>query len=57
MELDQLKPNLVIRGALFPEPVQVIRTIPLGQSVKLIGQGKDESGLPIHSDSRTALSS
>jgi superfamily II DNA or RNA helicase len=39
MDIDQLKPNLVLRGALFPEPVQVITTIPLGQSVKLIGQG------------------
>ena len=29
----------MLRGALFPEPVQVITTIPLGESVKLIGQG------------------
>jgi hypothetical protein len=36
MNIDQLKPNLVLRGALFPEPVQVITTIPLGQSVKLM---------------------
>jgi superfamily II DNA or RNA helicase len=39
MNIDQLKPNLVIRGALFPEPVQVITTILLGESVKLIGHG------------------
>ena len=39
MNIDQLKPNLVIRGALFPEPVQVITTILLGKSVKVIGQG------------------
>lgn len=39
MDIDQLKPNLVVRGALFPEAVQVITTIPLGDSVKLIGQG------------------
>jgi superfamily II DNA or RNA helicase len=39
MDIDQLKPNLVLRGTLFPEAVQVITTIPLGNSVKLIGQG------------------
>jgi hypothetical protein len=30
MNINQLKPDLVIRGALFPEPVQVITTILLG---------------------------
>jgi superfamily II DNA or RNA helicase len=39
MNIDQLKPNLVLRGALFPEPIQVITTILLGESVKVIGQG------------------
>jgi superfamily II DNA or RNA helicase len=39
MSPDQLKPNLIVRGALFPEPVQVITTIPMGNSVKLIGCG------------------
>ncbi len=29
----------MIRGSIFPEPVQVITTIPMGQSVKLIGKG------------------
>lgn len=35
----KLKPNVVIRGALFPEPVQVIVTIPMGDSVKLSAKG------------------
>jgi superfamily II DNA or RNA helicase len=39
MQRDQLKPNITIRGSIFPEPVQVIVTIPMGDSVKLIGKG------------------
>ena len=39
MRLDQLKPNVIVRGPIFPEPVQVILLIPMGQSVKLIGKG------------------
>ncbi len=39
MQLDQLKPNVVVRGAIFPEPVQVIVVVPMGDSVKLIGKG------------------
>jgi hypothetical protein len=30
MHIDQLKPNVVVRGPLFPEPVQVIVTVPMG---------------------------
>jgi SNF2 family DNA or RNA helicase len=39
MQRDQLKPNVIVRGPLFPEPVQVITTIPMGDSIKLIGKG------------------
>jgi superfamily II DNA or RNA helicase len=39
MREDQLKPNIVLRGPLFPEPVQVIVTIPLGKAVKVIAKG------------------
>ncbi len=39
MRADQLKPNTVVIGPIFPEPVQVIATIPMGNSVKLIGKG------------------
>ncbi len=37
--LNQLKPNTIVRGALFPEPVQVIIAVPIGASIKLIGKG------------------
>src|SRR6201988_1044584 len=39
MLLDQLKPNIIVRGPIFPEPVQVIVAIPMGTSVKVIGRG------------------
>jgi len=35
----ELKPNIVVRGAFFPEPVKVIAVVPMGDSVKLIGEG------------------
>ena len=34
-----LKPNMIVRGPILPEPVQVIVTIPMGDSIKLIGKG------------------
>jgi hypothetical protein len=34
-----LKPNMILRGPIFSEPVQVIVAIPMGDSVKLIGKG------------------
>lgn len=39
MHLDQLKPNIVVRGPLFPEPIQVITVVQIGAAVKLIGKG------------------
>ena len=35
----KLKPNMIVRGPILPEPVQVIVTIPMGDSIKLIGKG------------------
>jgi hypothetical protein len=35
----KLKPNVVVRGPFFPEPVQVIVAIPMGDSIKLVGKG------------------
>src|SRR5947209_873536 len=35
----ELKPNVIGRGTIFPEPVQVIVAIPMGTSVKLVGKG------------------
>ena len=39
MQIDQLKQNVIVRGSIFPEPVQVLMVIPMGSSVKLIGKG------------------
>src|SRR6516164_3746262 len=39
MQREQLKPNVVLRGPLFPEPVQVILAQPMGQAVKLFATG------------------
>lgn len=39
MDIDQLKPNVIVRGPIFPEPVQIIITVPLGDSIKLVGKG------------------
>jgi hypothetical protein len=35
----KLKPNVIVCGPFFPEPVQVIVTTPLGSAVKIIGKG------------------
>lgn len=43
MKIAQLRPDVIVRGPLFPEPVQVITTIQIGESIKLIGKGL-ESG-------------
>ena len=34
MTVDQLKPNKILRGPIFPEPVEVIVTVPVGNAVK-----------------------
>jgi superfamily II DNA or RNA helicase len=37
--LEQLKQDAIVEGPFFDEPVRVILTIPMGESVKLIGTG------------------
>lgn len=39
MNPEDLKPNIIVRGPVFPEPVKVIRVVPMGGSVKLVGEG------------------
>src|SRR5713101_5668087 len=39
MEAPGLKPNHIVRGAIFPEPVKILTTVPLGEAIKLIGEG------------------
>src|SRR5437867_8081516 len=43
MTIDQLKPNKILRGPIFPEPVQVIVTIPMGDAMKLVAKGLNTS--------------
>ena len=43
MNVAELKPNKILRGPLFPEPVQVIVTVPMGDGVKLVGKGLQTS--------------
>jgi len=39
MLIDDLKVGITVQGPVFPEPVQVIVTITMGPSVKLVGKG------------------
>jgi len=34
-----LPPNAILRGPIFPEPIQIILAIPVGSNVKVIGKG------------------
>lgn len=40
---EQLHPDTILRGPLFPEPVQLITTVPMGGSLKLICTGLETS--------------
>lgn len=39
MNQDSLRPDSIVRGSIFPEPVKVLLTVPMGDAVKLIGKG------------------
>lgn len=39
LSIEELKPGVIIRGPVFPEPVQVLIVAPMGTSVKLVGKG------------------
>jgi len=39
MKKEDIKPNIIVRGPIFPEPVQIIVGIPMGDAIKLIGKG------------------
>ena len=41
MQLSDIKPNLIVRGPIFPERVKVITTVPLSDSIKLVGEGME----------------
>lgn len=39
LTLEQLSAGAILRGPILPEPVEVITTIPMGESVKLVAKG------------------
>ena len=43
MQAHEIKPDLIVRGSIFPEPVKIITSTPVGDSVKLIGEGLESS--------------
>ncbi len=39
MKREDIKPNTIVRGPIFPEPVEVITVVSMGDAIKLIGKG------------------
>ncbi|MCY4211060.1 MAG: helicase, partial [Gammaproteobacteria bacterium] len=39
MKPEQIKAGAIVRGHVFPEPVEIITTIPMDGAIKLIGKG------------------
>src|SRR5262245_52642101 len=39
MKIPELKPNAIVRGSIFPEPIKIITTVMIGDSIKVIGEG------------------
>lgn len=37
--VDQLVTGAIVAGPLLPEPVEVLATMPMGRSIKLLGRG------------------
>jgi superfamily II DNA or RNA helicase len=44
MDIIDLKPGIIIRGPLIPEPIQIVAIVPMGESVQILGKGL-ETGL------------
>lgn len=57
MKIEELKPNVIVEGPIFPEPVQVIVAIPMRESVKLVGKGLNTGQVhePVLSPEQLAL--
>lgn len=56
MKKEDIKPNLIVRGSIFAEPVQVITSTSMGNSIKLIGKGLNTGRVhePILDDEKIA---
>ena len=39
MKKEDIKPNIIVSGPFFPELIQIIMVVPMGDSIKLIGKG------------------
>src|SRR5215510_3111525 len=39
MDISGLKPNHIIKGPILPEPIKIIATVPMGESIKVVGEG------------------
>jgi len=39
----KLKPSVIIRGPMFPEPIEIVLIEPLNNSIKIIGRGIDSN--------------
>lgn len=39
MKIPQIKPDVIVWGELFPERVRILTSVPIGNSIKLIGTG------------------
>ena len=39
MKPDEIKANIILRSAIFPEPVKVLASIPMGNFIKIMGEG------------------
>ncbi len=57
MSFDQRKPNTVLHGTIFPESVQVLVVIPMGNAVKLVDKGVQSAKIyePILSTEKAVL--
>jgi hypothetical protein len=57
MEVTALKPGVIIRGPVIPEPIQVVAVIPMGVSTQILGKGLETGQFhdPILSREQIAL--
>lgn len=40
MKANELKPGIIVRGPVLPEPIEVLVVTPLGDVIKIVGAGQ-----------------
>ena len=40
MNASELKPGIIVRGPVLPEPIEVLVVTPLGDVIKIVGAGQ-----------------